>query len=200
MHSQVLLVESALNKMEEAGQKGSEKYLILVETLNDTKDAMERTKIASGEIYATLSAMPGPIGEIGSSLNTTIDSFKLLGSLKTTELRAQFTGLIKDVKEAGQGFLNFIGFNKLYEKSLATITASKNKDTVATVANTEATTVSTVAENKKSAAIATDTVVTNVNTAATVTATVAARALAIALAYSILGRFSRCNDWCHSRK
>ena len=179
---QVRVLTEELNKMQAAGQVGSEKYQILVEKLNDTRDAMDRTKLAAGEIYGTLSAMPGPIGEVGRSLNTTIDSFKLLGSLKTTELRAQFTGLLKDVKESGQGFLNFIGFTKLYEKSLATITASKNKDTVATVANTEATTVSTVAENKKSAAIATDTVVTNVNTAATVTATVAARALAIALA------------------
>lgn len=182
LSQQVRLLTDELNKMQKAGEVGSEKYQILVEKLNDTKDAMDRTKLAAGEIYGTLSAMPGPIGQIGSSLNTTIDSFKLLGSLKTTELRAQFTGLLKDVKEAGQGFLNFIGFTKLYEARLAALTASKNKDTTATIVNTEATQASSAAEKQKTVATVADTAATNANTTATVTASAATRAFAAALA------------------
>ena len=143
---------------------------------------MDRTKLAAGEIYGTLSAMPGPIGQIGSSLNTTIDSFKLLGSLKTTELRAQFAGLAKDVKEAGQGFLNLIGFTSRYEARLAALTATKTKDTTATLANAEATTVSAAAEKKDTTETVANTVATNTNTTATVTASAATRAFAAALA------------------
>jgi hypothetical protein len=182
LSQQVRVLTDALNQMQKAGEVGSEKYQILVEKLNDTKDAMDRTKLAAGEIYGTLSAMPGPIGEIGSSLNKTIDSFKLLGSLKTTELRAQFTGLLKDVKEAGAGFLNLIGFTKLYEANIVRFTAAKNKDTTATVINTEATEASAVAQKQAAVSTSTDTAATNVNTSAKVTATVATRAFAAALA------------------
>lgn len=179
---QVRILTEELNKMQAAGEVGSEKYQLLVEKLNDTRDAMDRTKLAAGEIYGTLSAMPGPIGEIGQSLNTTIDSFKLLGSLKTTELRAQFAGLAKDVKEAGQGFLNFIGFTSRYEAKLAELTAAKTKDTTATLANAEATTVSAAAEKKDTTETVANTAATNVNTGATVTASAATRAFAAALA------------------
>ena len=182
LSQQVRILTEELNRMQVAGEVGTEKYQLLVEKLNDTRDAMDRTKLAAGEIYGTLSAMPGPIGQIGSSLNTTIDSFKLLGSLKTTELRAQFTGLLKDVKEAGQGFLNLIGFTGRYESKLAELTAAKTKDTTATLASAEATQVSAAAEKKDTTETVANTAATNVNTGATVTASAATRAFAAALA------------------
>lgn len=135
---QVRILTEELNRMQTAGKTGTKEYQLLVEKLNDTKDAMDRTKLAAGEIYGTLSALPGPIGEIGSKLNTTIDSFKLLGSLKTTELRAQFVGLLKDVKEAGAGFLNFIGYNKAYEKVLTTLSKAEAQKVAAQKATTAA--------------------------------------------------------------
>lgn len=128
---QVRVLTEELNRMQAAGKTGTKEYQLLVEKLNDTKDAMDRTKLAAGEIYGTLSALPGPIGEIGSKLNTTIDSFKLLGSLKTTELRAQFVGLLKDVKDAGAGFLNFIGYNKAYEKVLLFLSKAEKEKVAA---------------------------------------------------------------------
>jgi len=200
---QVRVLTEELNRMQAAGQVGSEKYQILVEKLNDTKDAMDRTKLAAGEIYGTLSAIPGPIGEISSKLNTTIDSFKLLGSLKTTELRAQFTGLLKDVKEAGSGFLNFIGYNKVYEKVLLSISQAERvkvaaqkaaeaaqegvtKTTKAADASNKALATSTanaaVATNAQGTASKTTTGAITTQTVVTTGATIATRIFAAALA------------------
>ena len=221
---QVRVLTEELNRMQAAGKTGTREYQLLVEKLNDTKDAMDRTKLAAGEIYGTLSALPGPIGEIGSKLNTTIDSFKLLGSLKTTELRAQFTGLLKDVKEAGAGFLNFIGYNKAYEKVLTTLskaeaqkvaaqkastaaTQAQNVTTQATTASTEALATtsqaaasSVAAEGNASkvttAALGTQTTVT---TGATVATRILAGAIAalpfVAIAIAIGAAYSALSNW-----
>lgn len=200
---QVRILTEELNKMQAAGKTGTREYQLLVEKLNDTKDAMDRTKLAAGEIYGTLSALPGPIGEIGSKLNTTIDSFKLLGSLKTTELRAQFVGLLKDVKDAGAGFLNFIGYSQAYQKTLTFLSKaerekvaaqkaataaleSQNTATQATTATTQAlaNTTSTAATSTaaQGAASRTTTGAITAQSVATTGATVATRIFAAALA------------------
>lgn len=221
---QVRILTEELNRMQAAGKTGTREYQLLVEKLNDTKDAMDRTKLAAGEIYGTLSALPGPIGEIGSKLNTTIDSFKLLGSLKTTELRAQFVGLLKDVKEAGAGFLNFIGYNKAYEKVLTTLSKAEaqkvaaqkattaaleaqNATTQATTATTQALATTSQTAAASVAAEGTASKVTSAalttQTAATTGATIATRILAgvlaalpfVAIAMAIGAAVSALSNW-----
>lgn len=171
-----------LNEELQRTEAGTKEYQLLVEAIGDVEDATRRAKTATQEIYGTLGALPGPIGDITNNANKMVDTFKTLGTLKTTELRAQFVTLGKDLKEAGQGFLNLIGFTKLYEANVARLTGVKNKDTAATVVNTQATEVSAAAQKQAAASTATDTVATNVNTSAKVTATVATRAFAAALA------------------
>jgi hypothetical protein len=171
-----------LNDELQRTKAGTKEYQLLVEAIGDVEDATRRAKTATQEIYGTLGALPGPIGDITNNANKMVDTFKTLGTLKTTEIRAQFVNLGKDLKDAGQGLLNLIGFTKLYEANLATLTGAKAKDTVVTTANTQATELSTVAQEESTVATVADTAAKEADTTATVTASAATRAFAMALA------------------
>ena len=161
---------------------GTREYQLLVEAIGDVEDATRRAKTATQEIYGTLGSLPGPIGDISNNANKMVDTFKTLGTLKTTEIRAQFVNLGKDLKDAGLGFLNLIGFTKRYEANLAQLTGVTTVNTVATEANVVATEAEVVATEASVIATEADTVAKVAQTTATKTATFWTRALAAAQA------------------
>jgi hypothetical protein len=141
-----------LNDELQRTEAGTKQYQLLVEAIGDVDDAMRRAKTASQEIYGTLGALPGPIGDITSKANTMIDTFKTLGTLKTTELRAQFVTLGKDLKDAGQGLLNITGFSKVYQTVLEKISSAERAKAQAMKAATAAEQAETVASQASAAA------------------------------------------------
>jgi len=161
---------------------GTQEYQLLVEAIGDVEDATRRAKTATQEIYGTLGSLPGPIGDIANNANKMVDTFKTLGTLKTTEIRAQFVNLGKDLKDAGLGFLNLIGFTKRYEANLAQLTGVTVTNTVATEANVVATEAEVTATGASVVATEADIVAKVAQTTATNTATFATRALAAAQA------------------
>jgi hypothetical protein len=171
-----------LNDELQRTKSGTQEYQLLVEAIGDVEDATRRAKTATQEIYGTLGSLPGPIGDITNNANKMVDTFKTLGTLKTTEIRAQFVNLGKDLKDAGLGFLNLIGFTKRYEANLAQLTGVTTTNTVATEANVLATEAEVVATEAEVIATEADTVAKVTNTAATKTATFWTRALAAAQA------------------
>lgn len=94
--------------------EGTKEWHILNNTFNDTKDALDRVNTKSKDIFGTFSLLPGPIGQISNSLESTIDAFKIFGSLKTTDLKAQIGNLWTDFKEMGKTIGNLTGITKLY--------------------------------------------------------------------------------------
>jgi hypothetical protein len=163
-------------------KSGTKEYSLLIKELNDTKDAMDRVKTASGEVYGTLGLLPGTIGDIAGQTNMWVDSLKILGSFKTSELKEQFLTLGTDIKEAGQGLLNFIGFQKLADGIQAKLTGTTEAATVAQAENTAVTEANAGATEAKVVATEAATVATEAETAATAESTVAAGAFATALA------------------
>lgn len=94
--------------------EGTKEWHILNNTFNDTKDALDRVNTKSKDIFGTFSLIPGPIGQISSSLEQTIDAFKIFGSLKTTDIKAQLTNLMQDFKGMASTIGNLTGITKLY--------------------------------------------------------------------------------------
>jgi len=117
---------------------GTKEYQLLVEAIGDVEDATRRAKTATQEIYGTLGSLPGPIGDITNNANKMVDTFKTLGTLKTSELRAQFVTLGKDLKDAGQGLLNITGFSKIYQGVLERISSAEKAKATAMKAATAA--------------------------------------------------------------
>ena len=95
--------------------EGTKQFDILNNSLNDTKDAMERVKVKSQDIYGTLSLLPGPIGGISSSVNQAVDSFKIFGGFKTSDLKAQFKNLGADIKDVMGTIGKLTGVTKTYD-------------------------------------------------------------------------------------
>jgi hypothetical protein len=164
LRQQARLLNEELQKTE----AGTKQYQLLVEAIGDVDDAMRRAKTASQEIYGTLGSLPGPIGDISNKTNALVDTFKTLGTLKTTELRAQFVTLGKDIKDAGQGLLNITGFSKVYQGILEKISSAERAKSAALKASTAAQQADTTASQAAAAA----------NQQQAVTATAAATATA----------------------
>jgi hypothetical protein len=134
LRQQAKLLNDELQKT----KAGTDQYQILVEAIGDVEDATRRAKTATQEIYGTLGSLPGPIGDITNNANKMVDTFKTLGTLKTTELRAQFVTLGKDLKDAGQGLLNITGFSKVYQGVLEKISSAERAKAAAMKAATAA--------------------------------------------------------------
>jgi hypothetical protein len=94
--------------------EGTKEWHILNNTFNDTKDALDRVNTKSKDIFGTFSLIPGPIGQISGSLEQTIDAFKIFGSLKTTDIKAQLGNLAQDFKGMLTTIGNLTGITKLY--------------------------------------------------------------------------------------
>lgn len=94
--------------------EGTKSWHILNNTFNDTKDALDRVNTKSKDIFGTMSLLPGPIGQVSNTLEQTIDAFKIFGSLKTSDLKAQLANLLTDFKDVAKTIGNLTGITKVY--------------------------------------------------------------------------------------
>ena len=116
---QVRLLRKELQKVPE----GTKEWTLLQQKFNETKDALDRVNVKSKELFGTLGALPGPIGNISSELDGTIGTLKVFSKIKVSDIGTQFKELGKDLKEIGVGLLELTGITKVYE--VATAGASK---------------------------------------------------------------------------
>jgi hypothetical protein len=100
--------------------EGTKEFNILNNALNDTRDAMDRVALKSKDIYGSLSILPGPIGNISSSVNQAVDAFKIFGGFTTSDVRAQFKNLGADIGDVVKVIGRFTGLSKLTDFLLGT--------------------------------------------------------------------------------
>jgi hypothetical protein len=102
---------------------GSEEFARLQQQINDTEDAIKSAKTGASNFTEILGELPGPIGEIGNKVSSTVNTLKQFGSLKLTDIKGSFVELGKDVLDVGKGIVKLTGIEKLY--TITTVAMSK---------------------------------------------------------------------------
>jgi len=120
LQQQIKILRQELQRTPE----GTKEFNALVGKLNDTRDAFERVNIKGKEIFGTLGLIPGPIGEIAARTNSAIDALKIFGSFKATDIKAQFSALGADFKDALVSLGKLTGITSLYTTLNTALAAS----------------------------------------------------------------------------
>lgn len=95
LKNQILILKKELGR----GDLDQQQFEILSKKLNDTKDRFQATEARSRELFGTLSLLPGPVGDISRSLDGAVSLLKTFSQFKLADIKAQFGGLGKDLKE-----------------------------------------------------------------------------------------------------
>ena len=82
---------------------GSDDFKNLQQKINDMEDAIKSARTGASNFTEVLGQLPGPIGNIGNSLSSTVNTLKQFGALKLTDIQASFTELGKDLADAARG-------------------------------------------------------------------------------------------------
>jgi hypothetical protein len=93
---------------------GSDDFKILQQKINDMEDAIKSARTGASNFTEVLGQLPGPIGNIGNSLSSTVNTLKQFGALKLTDIQASFTELGKDLADAAKGLGKLTGITKAY--------------------------------------------------------------------------------------
>ena len=93
---------------------GSDDFKILQQKINDMEDAIKSARTGASNFTEVLGQLPGPIGNIGNSLSSTVNTLKQFGALKLTDIQASFTELGKDLADAARGLGKLTGITKAY--------------------------------------------------------------------------------------
>ena len=93
---------------------GSEDFQNLQQKINDMEDAIKSARTGASNFTEVLGQLPGPIGNIGNSLSSTVNTLKQFGALKLTDIQASFTELGKDLADAARGLGKLTGITKAY--------------------------------------------------------------------------------------
>lgn len=82
--------------------------------INDFEDALKSAKTGASNFTEILGEIPGPLGEIGNKLSSTVNILKQFGGLKLNDLKTSFVELGKDVGDAAKGLGKLTGITKAY--------------------------------------------------------------------------------------
>jgi len=93
---------------------GSDDFKNLQQKINDMEDAIKSARTGASNFTEVLGQLPGPIGNIGNSLSSTVNTLKQFGALKLTDIQASFTELGKDLADAARGLGKLTGITKAY--------------------------------------------------------------------------------------
>jgi hypothetical protein len=93
----------------------TEEFKVAQARINDIEDSLKGARTGADSFVEVLGQLPGPIGNIGSSVAGTVLSLKTFTSLKFGDLRNSFGELSKDVIDIGKGIGRLTGLTKLYE-------------------------------------------------------------------------------------
>ena len=92
----------------------SEQFQILSAKFRDTEDALKQVNVRSRDFFSALGTLPGIVGFAGRSIDGLIDTFKIFGSLKLTDLKVQLKDSIGDLKSMAVTIGNLTGITKAY--------------------------------------------------------------------------------------
>ena len=107
---QVRLLRQELQKVPE----GTKEWTLLQQKYNETKDSLDRVNVKSKELFGTMSALPGPIGNVAGQLDNTIGTLKTFSAIKFSDIKTQFVELGKDISGIAKNILDATGITKAY--------------------------------------------------------------------------------------
>ena len=102
---------------------GSDDWNLIKNSINDTEDALKSAGQGADNFAEIIGTLPGPLGELGNKLGSTVNTLKIFGGIKLDALKNSFTELGKDIVQAGSSILKITGIQKLY--TITTIAMSK---------------------------------------------------------------------------
>ena len=102
---------------------GSEDWNRYKNAINDTEDALKSAGQGADNFAEIIGTLPGPLGELGGKLGSTVNTLKIFGGIKLDALKNSFTELGKDIGQAASSILKITGIQKLY--TITTIAMSK---------------------------------------------------------------------------
>jgi hypothetical protein len=103
-----------LRKALQTVPEGTKEWTLIQQKYNETKDALDRVNIKSKELFGTMSALPGPIGQVGGQLDSTVGTLKSFSKIKFSDIKSQFSELGKDLKDIGANVAKATGITTLY--------------------------------------------------------------------------------------
>lgn len=103
-----------LQKQLQSAKVGSKEFEELSERLKDTKDQLDLVNAKSDDLFASFNKLPGPIGQIGSTVLSTLDDLKILSSFSFKDLSKQFSAIGGDIVQIGSNLAKTTGITKLY--------------------------------------------------------------------------------------
>ena len=109
-----------LNKTKE----GTKEFELLSSSLADVNDKISTTNAKSRDLFSSFSLIPGPIGEIAGKLNGAIGLMKTFSSFSFSDLKFQFKETINDVKDIALNIGRATGLTKLWQATVAGLTAA----------------------------------------------------------------------------
>jgi hypothetical protein len=98
--------------------RGSKEFATLSEQLKDARDELAITNARSRDLLDSFSMIPGPVGQIGSSISSTSDKLKIFSSFKLTDVKAQFKAFKDDIGLVANNVGRATGITKLYETTV----------------------------------------------------------------------------------
>lgn len=109
LKQQVKALYSEMQKLSTAGKENTNEFRILAAKYNDTKDNLDRVNAKSRDLFASLSLIPGPIGDIAGKLNGAIGLMKTFTGFSIKDIGNQFKELNNDLNDI---IKNIFGVNK----------------------------------------------------------------------------------------
>jgi hypothetical protein len=103
---------------------GSDDWNLIKNSINDTEDALKSAGQGADNFAEIIGTLPGPLGELGNKLGSTVNTLKIFGGIKLDALKNSFTELGKDVIDSAKGIGKLTGLTKLY--SIANNALSKS--------------------------------------------------------------------------
>lgn len=111
LRKEIRRLEQELTKVE----IGSKEFENLSEQLKDSRDKMDLVRAKSRDLFDSFSMLPGPIGNIGSSISSTSDKLKIFSSFNLKDLKGQLKAVGDDIRMVGGNIGKATGITKLYE-------------------------------------------------------------------------------------
>ena len=118
LRKEIKRLEVELTKVE----IGSKEFENLSEQLKDNKDKLELVRAKSRDLFDSFSMLPGPIGQIGTSINSTSDKLKIFSAFNLKDIKGQFKAVGEDIKQVAGNLGKATGITKLYESTVGGLT------------------------------------------------------------------------------
>jgi len=148
LQEQYKLVNRELKRTKE----GTAEFALLAAKQNDLRDGLDRVDVKSRELFATLSLIPGPVGDIFGKLNGVVGLLKTFSGFSLKDLNNQLKGFNDDLNAIIKGFLGIRDAEKQATSSVEKTTQATEENTKVEEENTSATEDGTVATNAGTAA------------------------------------------------